>query len=89
MTNKEKFLMEHNRLSPLSLQANLALLTQFREAKISLFKDNDWSVDKLRRHFILWLTSLPLAEKENNKNSKRETKDKNKKLFHIYPQNES
>jgi len=62
MTKKQKFLSEHNRLSPLRLQATASMLSRFRIEKASLFKDNNWSIDKLRRPFILWLTSLPLAE---------------------------
>jgi len=42
------------------LQATIALLTRFEKEKPSLFKNNNWSIDKLRRPFILWLTSLAL-----------------------------
>ena len=83
MTNKERFLTEHNKLSPFGLQADLALLTQFKEAKASLFKDNDWSVDKLRRPFILWLTSLQSAQ------DKKEKIKGDRKIFHIYPSEEA
>ena len=69
-TTKEQFLSEHNRLSPLSLQATIALLSRFRIDKTSLFKDDDWPTDKLRRPFILWLTSLPLRERRNIKKEK-------------------
>ena len=86
MTNKEKFLEEHNKLSPKNMQADLDLLGRFKEAKLSLFKDNDWSIDKLRRPFILWLTSLPAIKKEDRK---KETTDKSKQLFHIYPSEEA
>lgn len=82
MTNKEQFLAEHNKLSPLGLQATLILLTRFREEKTSLFKNEDWSVDKLRRPFILWLTSLTPEKSEDD------TKPENNKLakqFHPYP----
>jgi hypothetical protein len=68
-TTKEEFLSEHNRLSPLNLQATIPLLSCFRIEKTSLFKGNDWSIDKLRRPFILWLTSLTAEEKENIKKS--------------------
>jgi len=67
MTKKEQFLQEHNNLSPKNLQANMDLLSRFRIEKASLFKDNDWSLDKLRRPFILWLTfaaSHPLYNKK-------------------------
>lgn len=63
MTTKQEFLLEHNRLSPESLQATEELLVRFRTEKASIFKDNDWSVEKLRRPFIMWLTSLSVEEK--------------------------
>ena len=69
-TTKEEFLSEHNRLSPLNMQATIALLSRFRVEKASLFKNDDWPIDKLRRPFILWLTSLPSREKENIKKKK-------------------
>jgi len=59
MTKKQQFLAEHNRLSPSSLQATPSLLARFKNEKSWLFKkEKDWSVEKLRRPFILWLTSL-------------------------------
>jgi hypothetical protein len=71
MTKKQQFLLEHNRLSPLNLQATISTLSRFRIERASLFKDNNWSVDKLRRPFILWLTSLTSEEKGNiNKKEK-------------------
>lgn len=82
MTNKEQFLVEHNKLSPLSLQATLILLTRFREEKTSLFKNEDWSVDKLRRPFILWLTSLTPEQPENDT---KQGSNKLAKQFHPYP----
>jgi hypothetical protein len=54
---KEEFLEEHNRLSPKNLKATIPLLSRFRLEKASLFKGDYWSIDKLRRPFILWLTS--------------------------------
>ena len=57
--NKEQFLEEHNRLSPENLRATTSLLSRFRIEKASLFKDESWSIEKLRRPFILWLTSVP------------------------------
>lgn len=81
MTNKEQFLIEHNKLSPLSLQATLVLLNRFRESKTALFKNDDWSVDKLRRPFILWLTSLPSDIKEDSVKKGKLVKQ----LFHPYP----
>jgi hypothetical protein len=61
---KEQFLEEHNRLSPLNLRATISLLSRFRVEKASLFKGDDWSIDKLRRPFILWLTSLSWDKKK-------------------------
>ncbi len=63
--NKEQFLLEHNRLSPINLQADMPLLSKFRIEKASLFTKEDWSVDKIRRPFILWLTSLTAEQKKN------------------------
>ena len=67
MTKKQQFLLNHNKLSPLNLQATIFLLSRFRIEKTSLFKDDNWSIDKLRRPFILWFTSLTTKEKENIK----------------------
>jgi len=64
-TSKEQFLSEHNKLSPSNLQATIDLLSRFRTDKTSLFKNDDWPIDKLRRPFILWLTSLPSGERED------------------------
>ena len=64
MTKKEQFLSDHNKLSPLNMQATVSLLSHFRIDKRTLFKDNSWNLDKLRRPFITWLTSLKSEEKE-------------------------
>ncbi len=64
MTKKQQFLEEHNRLSSLSLQATTGMLSRFRAEKPGLFRDSDWSVEKLRRPFILWLTSFSLEERD-------------------------
>lgn len=64
-TNKQEFLLEHNKLSPLNLQATIPLLSRFRIEKAPLFKDDDWPIDKLRRPFVLWLTSLKWKESKN------------------------
>ncbi len=61
---KEEFLEEHNRLSPANLRATISLLSRFRTEKASLFKSDDWSIDKLRRPFIMWLTSLAWNRKK-------------------------
>ena len=71
MTKKQQFLSEHNKLSPLNLQATTSLLSRFRIEKASLFKDNNWSIDKLRRPFVLWLTSLTTEEKEDIKKKEK------------------
>jgi len=63
MTSKKRFLEEHNKLSPPSLKATMPLLSRFRTEKASLFKNNKWSLDKIRRPFILWLTSFKLRNK--------------------------
>ncbi|MDP3998301.1 MAG: hypothetical protein Q8P89_01635 [bacterium] len=65
MTKKQQFLLEHNRLSSLDLQTTMGMLTRFKVEKASLFKDNKWSVDKLRRPFIFWLTSFSLEDRKN------------------------
>lgn len=62
-TTKEEFLLAHNKLSSLNLQATTALLSRFRAEKAAIFKDENWSVEKIRRPFILWLTSLSPKEK--------------------------
>jgi len=63
--NKEEFLVEHNKLSPTELKATISLLSRFKIEKASLFKDDSWSIDKIRRPFILWLTSLPFGRKKS------------------------
>jgi hypothetical protein len=62
MTNKEKFLTEHNKLSPLALQATMRLLSRFEIDKPSLCRKGNWSIEKARRPFIMWLTSLKAKE---------------------------
>ncbi len=64
-SQKQQFLLEHNKLSPSSLQATTGLLSIFRTKKASLFKDDTWPIDKLRRPFVLWLTSLTSKERED------------------------
>ncbi len=61
--SKEQFLAEHNRLSPLNLQATFAMLTQFQEQRKPLLQDAGWSF-KLRIPFIIWLDSLPPEKKK-------------------------
>jgi hypothetical protein len=57
ISKKQQFLAEHNKLSSDDLQATMSMLSRFRIEKASIFKDNNWSLDKLRRPFILWITS--------------------------------
>lgn len=59
LINKEQFLVEHNKLSPMHLQATLMMLDKFQEEKKPLLKDAGWSVDKLRIPFISWMLALP------------------------------
>ena len=65
MSKKQQFLLEHNKLSSLDLQTTMGMLSRFKIEKPSLFKDNEWSIDKLRRPFILWLTSFSVEERKN------------------------
>lgn len=58
--NKKQFLEEHNRLSPNNLKATFALLSRFKAEKVSLFHSDNWTIDKFRRPFIIWLTSQNL-----------------------------
>jgi len=79
LISKEQFLEEHNKLSPLNLQATLALLNRFKEEKKPLLKDNAWSIDKLRIPLISWLLALP------EKKKRRFKKEKNEQAFKNYP----
>jgi len=74
MTKKENFLAEHNKLSPLNLQATMLLLSRFRSEKAKIFKDNNWSIEKLRRPFIFWLTALSTKDKEEIKQEEIDSK---------------
>jgi len=80
LISKEKFLEEHNKLSPANLQATLALLDQFKEEKRPLMKDNGWCLDKLRIPFISWLTAMQDPEKKSGRKSTR------KEIFKNYPE---
>jgi hypothetical protein len=78
LISKEKFLEEHNKLSPSNLQATLALLTRFQEEKKPLLKDDNWCLDKLRIPFISWLTALQSTEKKlSSRKSQKKEKFKN------------
>jgi len=61
--NKRQFLEEHNKLSPENLKATIPLLCQFKTENSSIFKDDNWSIDKIRRPFVSWLTSLTAKER--------------------------
>jgi len=63
MTTKKQFLIEHNELAPLNLKATIEILNRFRSEKPGLFKDDDWPINKIRRPFIFWLTSMTKAKK--------------------------
>ena len=78
--SKEKFLEEHNKLSPSNLQATLALLNRFKQEKKPLMKDDNWCLDKLRIPFISWLTAV--QEKQNKKGQTSNKKEK----YRNYPE---
>jgi len=67
ITKKKHFLSEHNKLSPDNLQATMSMLSRFKTERASIFKNNDWSLDKLRRPFILWLTSMDNQKRDKHK----------------------
>jgi len=71
LISKEQFLEEHNKLSPASLQATLALLNRFKEEKKPLLKDNEWCLEKIRMPFMAWLASLPESEKKPSTKAKK------------------
>jgi len=64
MTSKEQFLKTHNKLSPVHLRATAEILNLFKTEKPALFSGDDWPIDKIRRPFVFWLTSLTQAKKE-------------------------
>ena len=73
ITQQEIFLSEHNKLSPLNLRATNALLSRFKAERPTLFKNEDWSMDKLRRPFIMWMTSLESKKKRMSNSIKKQT----------------
>jgi len=75
---KDKFLEEHNKLSPNNLQVTFALLTKFQEEKKPLLKDKEWS-NKLRMPLISWILALPKKDKRKSKKAKEE-------IYRDYPQ---
>jgi len=80
LISKEKFLEEHNKLSPSNLQATLVLLNRFKEEKKPLMKDDSWCLDKLRIPFISWLTALPKDDEKSARESRK------KKKYENYPE---
>lgn len=80
LISKEQFLEEHNKLSPLNLQATLTLLNRFREEKRPLMKDDGWCLDKLRIPFISWLTA---TQEQDKKSARKSTK---KEIYKNYPE---
>ena len=66
----EEFLAEHNRLSPLNLQATKETLLRFQNEKSTLFRDGDWSVEKIRRPFVMWLCASSM-DKGSARNSRK------------------
>jgi len=69
MTTKEQFLIEHNKLSPSNLRVTMETLTLFKSEKPALFKSEGWPIEKIRRPFIFWLTSLNRSKKERKSNT--------------------
>ena len=83
-TQKEQFLIEHNRMSPENLRATEAMLCQFEIEKAVVFKNEaGWSIDKIRRPFILWLTSLTQEQRETMNNQKKRAPKTN--AFQSFP----
>jgi len=80
LISKEQFLEEHNKLSPLNLQATLALLNRFKEEKRPLMKNDGWCLDKLRIPFISWLTALREPKEKNLEKSRK------KEIYKNYPE---
>ena len=66
--NQEHFLTEHSRLSPVKLKATMASLSRFKIEKATLFKNDHWSIDKMRKPFISWLMASAVVETEINSN---------------------
>ena len=84
LISKEQFLKEHNKLSPLNLQATLTLLNRFKEEKKPLIKDDGWCLDKLRIPFIIWLNGLNVLKESEKKNPKKLSSKK--QIFKNYPE---
>ncbi|MBI4101538.1 MAG: hypothetical protein HY443_01060 [Candidatus Nealsonbacteria bacterium] len=65
MTTKEQFLLDHNKLCSLDLRATMELLSRFEVEKPGLCKNGNWSMEKVRRPFIMWLTSLKQEDRRS------------------------
>ncbi len=76
-------MIEHNKLSPVNLQATLALLTRFQKEKRPLLKDAVWT-NKLRIPFISWLVALPPIPPTKQKHTVRSAEQE----YKIYPRPE-
>lgn len=79
--SKQQFLIEHNRLSPINLQATFVLLTQFQEEKQPFLLDADWSF-KLRAPFIAWFLTLLLLHPVKKKYIRKSKKQ----IYKNYPE---
>lgn len=77
--SKVQFLIEHNRLSPVNLQATFELLTQFQKEQKPILKDADWSF-KLRIPFISWLLMMPILYPQKKEIRKKIDKIRIQKL---------
>lgn len=62
MTPKEQFLLDHNKLCSTDLRVTMDLLSRFEMEKPLLCKNGNWSMEKVRRPFIMWLTSFNRRE---------------------------
>ena len=72
MSSRQQFLLEHNKLSPPNLQVTSEMLSKFRIEKANLFKGSGWPTEKIRRPFIMWLTSLSTEERDNMQIGKKQ-----------------
>jgi len=71
MTTRGQFLIEHNNLSPLNMRATLGMLLFFEIKKPALFISGDYSIEKIRRPFVFWLTSLSDVQRTKMRKSKK------------------
>jgi hypothetical protein len=56
--DKEQFLQDHNKLSSPEWRATIEELSRFESEKPGLFKNGKWSVEKVRRPFVEWLSCM-------------------------------